>query len=179
MNDINDDLEGASTFRWLVGNSPVGNDYSPYPDAVDKSFIPPEILVGRYVRFEVTPVDAREAMGAPVLSPAVEILGKTAVKSLNATSQTLVEGGKLNATAEITNHDIGERKAVLIICLVGENDGMIRHVYSKTVSVNIGETKVATLDQDIVLGSVDGLRAEIYVWDSFTGQPLKKPVIVE
>ncbi|WP_135555139.1 hemoblobin-interacting domain-containing protein [Paenibacillus cymbidii] len=57
--DINGDSEGATEFRWLAGESPLG-PFHAIPGAVSQAFAIPASLGGQYLQFEVTPVSLAE-----------------------------------------------------------------------------------------------------------------------
>jgi len=64
------DAEGnsdSSTFQWYLSETRDGT-YQPVADAVDQSFAVPDSYIGKYLKFEVTPVDSSEVLGRAVTS---------------------------------------------------------------------------------------------------------------
>lgn len=56
-------LEGASEYRWFAGDDPAG-PFEPIEGAVTKSIVLTDELEGKYLVFEVTPIDTFGAAGA-------------------------------------------------------------------------------------------------------------------
>jgi len=61
------DTEGASVYRWLVGSSPDGA-YAEIAGATRTSYTPTTADQGKYIKFEVMPVDNHGLAGAPAAS---------------------------------------------------------------------------------------------------------------
>ena len=68
--DDNSDAEGTSTYQWYQADT-AGGTYSAIGGATNTTFIPTQNEIGKYLKFEVTPVAATgETPGIAVLSPA-------------------------------------------------------------------------------------------------------------
>lgn len=71
--DINEDAEEGSTFRWLISDSLEGT-YTAIENATEKTFTVPAELLGKYIKFEVTPQSSVEPKtGTPVTSIGIQI----------------------------------------------------------------------------------------------------------
>ena len=71
--DINEDTEEGTSFRWLVSDTADG-EYTPIENATEQFFVVTADLLGKYIRFEVTPravADPKE--GETVSSDAVKV----------------------------------------------------------------------------------------------------------
>lgn len=63
------DTEGTSHYRWLISSTEDGT-YTAISGATGLTYVPVKDDLGKYVRFEVTPVDRRGLEGAPAVSQA-------------------------------------------------------------------------------------------------------------
>lgn len=75
--DKDGDLEVNTTYRWLWSDTLTGN-YTPIDGATTDSLTIGENFAGKYVKFEVTPVDEQGAKGEPVLSEAINVVANKA-----------------------------------------------------------------------------------------------------
>jgi hypothetical protein len=66
--------EGNSVFRWLSSNA-VNGTYEPISGAAGLTFVPTSDLVGKYIKFEVTPVNTDGVYGSAVTSSPVLVYG--------------------------------------------------------------------------------------------------------
>lgn len=73
--DKNGDAEGASRYQWYIGDSQEG-PFTPINGETGKTFSIPSIYAGKYLLFEVTPVDAFDLAGTAVKSEPVLIQQK-------------------------------------------------------------------------------------------------------
>lgn len=86
--DDNEDEEGVSTFRWLYSDDPYG-EYIPIPDAVEKTLALTENEIGKFIKFEVTPIaDNEPKQGAKALSswvngPMYPVADDVTIKKVN------------------------------------------------------------------------------------------------
>ena len=74
--DANGDAEGASRYQWYIGDSQEESSFSPINGETAKTFNIPAVYAGKYLRFEVTPVDAFGLAGSAVKSDPVLIQQK-------------------------------------------------------------------------------------------------------
>lgn len=65
--------EGASKYRWLISNSLDGS-YQPIGGATSKTYSYTDTEKGKYIKFEVTPVNSEGIAGKAVLSQAMAIV---------------------------------------------------------------------------------------------------------
>jgi hypothetical protein len=73
-NDINDDLEGVSAFRWLADTGALG-EYEAITDAVSLTYVVDASLFGHTIKFEVTPMAATGIFpGESVASIATDVV---------------------------------------------------------------------------------------------------------
>lgn len=68
--DDNGDAEGSTTFRWLASDTENG-EYKPISDETSDTLVLTENMIGKYIKFEVTPISTAEpSTGETVLSVA-------------------------------------------------------------------------------------------------------------
>ena len=72
--DAERDPEGATVYRWLISDSLDGT-YQPIDGMDGDTLNYTEDFIGKYVKFEVTPVDDQGRVGHPVLSAAAYLAG--------------------------------------------------------------------------------------------------------
>jgi len=84
-NDVNNDLEGTSTFRWLRNGSPISN-------ATSNTYVVSVNDIGQTIAFEVTPV-ARTGLttGSSAVSPGIQIQNRVPV---------ITEGASVSVTMD-------------------------------------------------------------------------------
>ena len=81
--DENGDAEGESEYRWLIASEEDG-EYKEIPGATEKTLKVTDEIIDKFVKFEVTPVSAREPFkGEAVLSDAVKGLMRPTAKDVS------------------------------------------------------------------------------------------------
>ncbi|MDY4976326.1 MAG: S-layer homology domain-containing protein [Clostridia bacterium] len=73
--DANGDAEGASRYQWYIADSQEG-PFTPINGETAKTFSIPSVYAGKYLQFEVTPVDAFDLTGTAVRSDPVLVQQK-------------------------------------------------------------------------------------------------------
>ncbi len=66
--------EGNSSFRWL-SSSAINGEYLPISGADGLTFVPTSDLIGKYIKFEVTPANTEGVYGSAVTSSPVLVYG--------------------------------------------------------------------------------------------------------
>ncbi len=61
-------VEGESTYKWYTANDEFGTGKAPISGATAKTYTPGDTQAGKYIQFEVTPVDLDDLEGDPALS---------------------------------------------------------------------------------------------------------------
>ena len=81
--DENGDAEGESEYRWLIASEEDG-EYKEIPGATEKTLKVTDEIIDKFVKFEVTPVSAREPFkGEVVLSDAIKGLMRPVAKDVS------------------------------------------------------------------------------------------------
>lgn len=70
-NDVDNDAQGVSTFKWFNGTLANGTDKQVIPNATNTTYALTQSDFGKYIFFEATPVDFRFMAGNSVLSAGV------------------------------------------------------------------------------------------------------------
>lgn len=83
--------EGASVYRWLEGDSLTGT-FEAVPGEVEKTYIPTAEMIGKYLKFEVTPIDSNGWSGTPARSAATAAVADESGKAVTSITVSSVNG---------------------------------------------------------------------------------------
>ncbi|MCF7864885.1 MAG: fibronectin type III domain-containing protein [Candidatus Pacebacteria bacterium] len=99
--DPNGDIEGSSTYRWLVSNT-AGGTYTPISGAISNTYVVTSNESGKYLKFEVTPVSSiGPYVGSAVLSSSsLQVATTSYINHILSTGQSLSVGW--NGTPALT-----------------------------------------------------------------------------
>lgn len=108
--------EGTSVYRWLAGDSLTGT-FAAIPGAVEKTYIPTAEMIGKYLKFEVTPIDSNGWSGTPARSAATSAVtdesGKAVtsitVSSVNGLASISTKSGTLQMVAVVAPEDAADK----------------------------------------------------------------------
>lgn len=100
--DVNSDAEGASVYKWYA-NTGAGGTYEPIVGAVSSTYTVSAGLLGKSIKFEVTPVAATgTATGSAVMSAATSaVVGPSTLSNLSISGIT-DSGATLNFSSDQT-----------------------------------------------------------------------------
>jgi hypothetical protein len=93
--DINEDLQGTSTFQWYRANSISGDGKTVITGATELTYTLQEVDLGKYISFEVTPI----AQTGSVTGAAIECVLTTAV--LPAEAAPIVSNVRITGIAKV------------------------------------------------------------------------------
>ncbi len=90
--DVNDDAQGTSQYRWLIGDSASG-PFTPITGATSITYSPVQADGGKYLVFEVTPVAGTGTLvGTAVVSAPIQAVAKIRYFHILSTGQSLSLG---------------------------------------------------------------------------------------
>ncbi|MDY4975789.1 MAG: hypothetical protein SO147_02695 [Clostridia bacterium] len=138
------DPEGQSSYRWLLADSESG-EYSEILGAASDTYTPSAGEIGKYLKFEVTPVNENGAKGEAVQSQPVLISGHTVSFSIGAGGTVVCNDNEMLSGSSLLVAD-GDSLSVTV---TPESGKMIASVLDGTGSIPVpapGEPLTYTME---------------------------------
>lgn len=166
--DPEKDIEGASKYRWFRSENPDGTNLTVISQATSREYQLTLQDVGKYIYFEVTPIDIKGKVGDPAMSkassivvagPSFEIVDTTVDKS--SLGSVVVKGnnlGEINAFEVVLEFDAGYMTCTGIVqSLVGglmitrqPEDNIIHVAIAGLKEVDVQSTELLRIFFDIL-----------------------------
>ncbi|MFD0676076.1 MULTISPECIES: CBM96 family carbohydrate-binding protein [unclassified Paenibacillus] len=164
--DADGDAEGTSTYRWLMADTENGT-YSDVADATYKTLQLTSAHAGKFIKFEVTTVDAKGLAGGAKQSAAIAITavdeGKKFTVNASFNLSKLEPLKSLNANVTAVNTGNIDKDVLVIVALYNQNDEMVNLSYSsKKILAGQSEQIVAGFK---LPGNVDRFNTKVFVWE--------------
>jgi uncharacterized repeat protein (TIGR02543 family) len=113
FNDSDHDSEGTSTYRWLISSDDI--NYTPISGATNKTYTPVADDLGKYIKFEVTPVDSHGLAGESVTSAATSAVAEESKRytvTFDSKGGTKVDSVTVDKDQKVTEPTISTEKGV-------------------------------------------------------------------
>ncbi|MBA2938993.1 DNRLRE domain-containing protein [Paenibacillus sp. CGMCC 1.16610] len=165
--DADGDAEGTSSCSWLMADTENGV-YSALVGQTQKTLQVTSAHVGKFIKFEITPVDAKGLAGETKQSAAVVAIGAVNegnkfIVNVTFNMSKLEPLKTLNANVTAANIGEVEKEVLVVVALYNQNDEIVNLSYSsKKLAAGQSDQIVAGFK---LPGAVDGFKAKAVVWE--------------
>lgn len=165
--DADGDADGTSTFSWLMADTEDGV-YSALIGETERTLQLTSAHVGKFIKFEITPVDAKGLAGetkqsaAVVATAAVDEGNKfTVTASFNISKLEPLK----TLNANVTSANIGdvEKDVLVVVALYNQHDELVNLSYS-SMKLAAGQNNQIVAGFKLP-GAVDGFNAKAVIWE--------------